>query len=565
MSITVNKEQKQAIMHSGSPLLVAAGPGSGKTTVIVERIKHLLQDGLQPSEILCLTFTERAANVMKGRLESITDVSEMQISTYHSFCHDVLRDNVLDSGIGMSSGVITRASLLVWALENYDSFGFEHIEHGNNPVEIIESMIDGISTFKDELISSKMLRDYLDSKLKKKKTLVGDIDEADFLHKLEDLHKLYVRHQEYLRAEQLIDYDDMIVETVNLFQKKPHVLKKYQKQFRYVLVDEFQDNNYVQLELVKLLTPEGNVTVVGDDDQSIMKFQGAYARIFDDFLDWYKNAKVIKLVQNFRSPKHIVNFSSDLLQGKPGRIEKDLYSDKQGSKALVIRCGDDASQVEFVIKKIQEILAGKEYYDAIRRPVSFGDFTILSRNRSNGRKFAQGLNSHGIPATFVGDANLFSTSIGRDAMAFLEIVSNPTEAGASITRILQKSGVPEQDIAKINFEAEQRAWKSETTSDFVFDVLEDLKVKDLDQTDKIKDVTSLLKRCIALRAEHVTKAVFEILMRESGLYKSAIRTDTLEDKKKQTILKKIYEIAQQFETQKRDGTISDFLEYVRSL
>ena len=437
--MNLNKEQKQAVIHTGSPLLVAAGPGSGKTTVIVERIKHLLQNGIQPQEILCLTFTERAANVMKERLESVTDVSEMQISTYHSFCHDVLRDNVLDSGIGMSSGVITRASLLVWALENYDSFGFEHIEHGNNPVEIIESMIDGISTFNDELISPEALIEYLDSKLKKKKNLVGDIEEVDFLHKLEDLHKLYVRHQEYLRAEQLIDYDDMIVETVKLFKKKPHVLQKYQKQFKYVLVDEFQDNNYVQLELVKLLTPGGNVTVVGDDDQSIMKFQGAYAKIFEDFLDWYKKAKVIKLVQNFRSPKYIVNFSSDLLKGKPDRIEKDLYSEKEGPKAMVVRCGDDASQVEFVIKKIQEILTDKKYSESLGGPVSFGDFTILSRNRSNGRKFAQGLNSHGIPATFVGDANMFSTSIGRDAMAFLEIVSNPKRRGLQLQEYYRKA------------------------------------------------------------------------------------------------------------------------------
>lgn len=561
MSIQLNKEQNAAVIHTGSPLLVAAGPGSGKTTVIVERIKHLLKNGLKPSEILCLTFTERAAAVMKERLEKVDDISEMQISTYHSFCHDVLRNNVLDSGIGIGSGVITRASLLVWGLENFDSFGFEYVEHGNSPVEVIEAMIDGISVFKDELVTPEELRKYLDKKLKQEKTLVEDVEYQEFLHKLEDLHRLFVKHQEYLRKEQLIDYDDMIVETINLFQRKSNILKMYQNQFKYVLVDEFQDNNYAQMMLVLLLTPGGNITVVGDDDQSIMKFQGAYAKIFDDFMGSYKDVKVIKLVQNYRSPKDIVEFSSDLLKGKLNRIEKDLYSLKDGHKVNIVRCSNDSAQVEYVITKIQEIIATTTN---LKRPITFSDFTILSRSRNSGRKFAQGLNSHGIPATFVGDANLFSTSIGRDAMAYLEIASDSANAGKAITRVLQNMGISEQNIARINHEAGQRAW-GKTYSDFVFEVLEDLKVEDLDQVDRTKEVSGLLHRCIALKHKPVLESVYEILMRESGLYKNIVRTDSLENKKKQTILKKILQIAEEFNTQKKNGTLVEFIEYVRSL
>ena len=200
----LNREQKEAVEHSGSPLLVAAGPGSGKTTVIVERIKHLLDNGFKPSEILCLTFTNRGAAIMKERLEKVRDVSEMQISTYHSFCHEILQDNVLDSGIGISSGLIKRASALVWGLENFDSFEFQHIEKGNDPVEVIEAMMDGISTFKDELVKPDALRAYLDAELSKEKNLVSDVEEIDYLHKLEDLHRLYVKYEEYLRSEQTL-------------------------------------------------------------------------------------------------------------------------------------------------------------------------------------------------------------------------------------------------------------------------------------------------------------------------------------------------------------------------
>ena len=157
--LQLNPDQINAVEHKDSPLLVAAGPGSGKTSVIVERIIYLIKNGLKPSEILCLTFSEKAAQVMKERLEKIIDVTDMQISTFHSFCYDVLGDNVLDSGIGIGSGVMTRSSTLVWALKNIDSFGFEHIELGNNAVNVIEALIDGISTFKDELITPDELSD----------------------------------------------------------------------------------------------------------------------------------------------------------------------------------------------------------------------------------------------------------------------------------------------------------------------------------------------------------------------------------------------------------------------
>ena len=144
MSFELNENQKQAVTHPNSPLLVLAGPGSGKTRVITERVIHLVNQGFKSNEILCLTFSEKAAEEMKQRLEKQIDVTDMEISTFHSFARQILEDNVLDSGIGMSSGVLKRSSQLVWGLKNIDSFGFEHLEVGNNAVEIIESIIDGM-------------------------------------------------------------------------------------------------------------------------------------------------------------------------------------------------------------------------------------------------------------------------------------------------------------------------------------------------------------------------------------------------------------------------------------
>jgi len=164
-----NDEQKQAIEHTGSPLLITAGPGSGKTAVITERIKFMLKNGLNPSEILCLTFSEKAAEELRIRLEqddNVNDISDMQISTYHSYCRKVLFDNTLATGLGMKKGIIDRATFLVWGVQNIDLIGFdEHIEIKNNASDVIEKMVDGISVFNDELVTPDELQDYVDKKL----------------------------------------------------------------------------------------------------------------------------------------------------------------------------------------------------------------------------------------------------------------------------------------------------------------------------------------------------------------------------------------------------------------
>ncbi|MGI0059966.1 MAG: ATP-dependent helicase, partial [Nitrosotalea sp.] len=475
----------------GSPLLVTAGPGSGKTKVIVERIKHLVEHGLKPSEILCLTFSEKAALVMKDRLDEMKiDTTEIQISTFHSFCHDILLENVLDSGIGIGSGVINRSSLLVWGLKNIDSFGFGHIEITNNAVEVIEAIMDGISTFKDELISPEELREYLDKKLAEEKKLVSDVEQLDYLHKLEDLHRVYVQYRDYLRSNRFIDFDDMVVLSINLFRKKPITLASYQKRFKYVLVDEFQDNNFAQFELVKLLTPNGNLTVVGDDDQSIYRFQGAYDAIFDHFRQTYPNHTEILLSKNYRNPSSVVELSSQLLEIVPDRNHKNLVAVKKGNqKVIVTRCNHDMAEVEFVIDQIREIVEPK---NGVKSLYSFKDIAILSRKRADGKKFAQVLNSHGIPATFVGEAQIFSSSVGRDLLAYLQIASDPAHAGISINRVLKIWGINEQDIAKINYEAQSRTRNNDSDLDLVFEVMTDLKVNELTQIVELKDISNML-------------------------------------------------------------------------
>ncbi len=336
--------------YNDGPLLVVAGPGSGKTRVIIERIIQLIDSGIKPSEILCLTFTKKATEEMSQRLEN-HDITDVQINTFHSFAKSILEDNVLESGINISSGVIKRSAQLAWGLKNIDSFDFQHVVIGNNAEDLIRAIIDGIRTFKDELISPESLKEYLDSKNSQEL----DEEEQDLINRLSDLHRVYVKYQEFWGAKSVIDFNDIVVETINLLKTKPLIQKKLQEKYKHILVDEFQDNNFAQLELVKLVSNKGNVTAVGDDDQSIFRFQGAYMKNFNDFEEYFKNTKIINLDQNYRSTQNIVNLASKLVSNIEERQQKNLFSKNiEGEKVKVCACSNESAEVEYVVKNIKE-------------------------------------------------------------------------------------------------------------------------------------------------------------------------------------------------------------------
>ncbi|MBI5146417.1 MAG: ATP-dependent helicase [Thaumarchaeota archaeon] len=561
MSITLNPEQHQAVTHSGSPLLVIAGPGSGKTRVIIERVLHLVRSGIKSSEILCLTFSEKAAEEMKQRLEKLTDVTEMEISTFHSFAKEVLEDNVLDSGIGMSSGVIKRSSQLVWGLKHIDDFKLEYLEIGNNSVEIIESIIDGISTFKDELISPEELQKYIRTKLEKS---ISD-EERNFLLKLSDLCKVYFKYQEFQRSKAVIDFDDMVVQTIELFKKKPNVLSKYQKKFKHVLVDEFQDNNFAQLELVKLIANEGNVTVVGDDDQSIYRFQGAYLTNFKDFQSHFPKTTIVVLSRNYRSPQNIVSLASQLLEGLPERQQKKLKSEhEEGDKITVAQCANESAEVEFVVKTIKEILGKKiKRRDGTDSPLTYKDFVILSRRKSEGKKFAKSLKAHGLPTRFIGESNIFSSPVIRDMMAFLRIANKPTAAGIEIVRLMKNHGISEMNIARINYVAMKKARNDPTDIDFVFETLKNCDSLDVTQKDEVKEIAQQIQRIIELESKStINEMVYQIMVSVSDLYKRLIQSDTPENRRNQMILKEFYNISIEYESLNPQGELDDFIKYL---
>ena len=559
--------QMKAVEHTGSPLLVTAGPGSGKTRVITERIKFLVKNGLEPSEILCLTFSEKAASELRGRLEDDDeikekfDISEMQISTYHAFCRNLLLENSTATGLGMRGGILDRSVFLVWGVQSIDDFNFDrHVVIGNNAYEIIEKMIDGISVFNQELITADELKNYVDKKLKDE-SKITDVEEYDYLHQMDNLVKVYKKYVEFKKKIDVMDYDDLIVEANRLLENKeqPHILKHVQEKFKHILIDEFQDNNFAQFDIVKKISKDGNVTAVGDADQNIYRFQGAYTQIFEDFKKTFQNYDEISLVKNYRNPKSVIKLSGELLAQDIFRDVKEIESTKdEDDKVNVVECSSEIAQAEYIKNQIGELIKKNPHY-------SFKDFAILSRKQSDGLNIAQILASEGIPVKYIGKSKVHGSPSAQVLFAFLRIVADPMNSMNSIIRILQEYDVSAQNISKINREARVRA-RGKTDGDYSFDVLTDLDVEHLTQKIQIKEIFSTITDFISIAKDHSpSQTIYKIIRNKTNLYKKIANDDSIESFVERSVLNNILNNAYDFERISPDATIKEFLEFTEQL
>ena len=561
-----DSEKLAAIEHMGSPLLVTAGPGSGKTRVITERIKFLLKTGLKPSEILCLTFSEKAANELKERIQDDDDIkekidiSEMEISTYHSFCRHLLLDNTTHTGLGMKGGVIDRPMFLVWGVQNIDKFQFdEHIEIGNNASEIIEKMIDGISVFNDALIPPEELEEFVQKRLQDP-SLMKDVEEVEYMHLLDNLTKIYKEYVKFKKEKDVMDFDDLIVESNKLLanKEKPHALKVAQEKYKHILIDEFQDNNYAQFAIVKKLVSNGNVTAVGDADQNIYRFQGAYTEIFQDFKKEYPDHTEIVLAKNWRNPKNVIAVSNQLLEQDPFREPKKIVPTKDDSqKVNVIECSSEFAQAEFIKNKIHELKK--------QTNCKFSDFAILSRKQLDGFNVAQILASDGIPVKYIGKSEIQNSPNAKVLFSFLRVIANPMKSMTSIIRILQEYGITEQNISKINYEAMIRA-KTKTDGDYTYDVLSDLNVDGLTQTTELREIHSMIQSFMDLARDcSPSQLIYQLIRTKTGIYKKISNDDSIENFIERSILNDIVDTAIDYEKINSNMGIKEFLEFVDEL
>ncbi|KIO68140.1 MULTISPECIES: DNA helicase PcrA [Bacillaceae] len=411
----LNKEQQQAVKTTEGPLLIMAGAGSGKTRVLTHRIAYiLLEKGVNPYNILAITFTNKAAREMKERINGILGgaADEIWISTFHSMCVRILRRDIDRIGINRNFTILDTTDQLsvikgILKDKNIDSKKFDP-----------RGILSAISSAKNELIDAKQYGKYTGNYFE---NIVSDVFE---------------QYEKRLLKNHSLDFDDLIMKTIQLFKRVPEVLEYYQRKFQYIHVDEYQDTNKAQYQLVHLLAAKfQNLCVVGDSDQSIYGWRGADIANILSFEKDYPNAKVILLEQNYRSTKNILQVANHVISNNVKRKPKNLWTDNEkGEKIQYYRADTEQGEALFVTGKIKELVETKQR--------KFSDFAILYRTNAQSRAMEEMLVKANIPYTIVGGTKFYDRKEIKDLLAYLRLVAN-LDDDISFVRIIN---VPKRGI-----------------------------------------------------------------------------------------------------------------------
>ncbi|MDB0439126.1 DUF3553 domain-containing protein [Clostridioides difficile] len=421
---TLNPAQREAVEKTEGPVLILAGAGSGKTKVLTTRIAYLMEDkGVQAPSILAITFTNKAANEMRERVEQNigSETKEMWISTFHSCCVRILRKDINKIGYNRSFVIYDAADQVTLVKDCLKELNL------SDKVFEPKAVISAISGAKDKLYTPKQFKDMNMS--------------DNRMVKIADIYALY---QDRLKRNSALDFDDLILKTVELFKANDEVLAYYRSRFRYIMVDEYQDTSKAQYELIKLLAREHqNICVVGDDDQSIYGWRGADIRNILEFEKDYDDVHVVKLEQNYRSTQVILDAANKVISNNIERKRKKLWSEKKEGELIKIQLtGSEIEEADFIADSIAQI-ARKE-----KRP--YKDFAVLYRANAQARPVEDALNRSQIPYNIYGGTKFYERKEIKDLVAYLRVIQNPQD-DISIKRIINvpRRGIGLRTIEKI--------------------------------------------------------------------------------------------------------------------
>ncbi|MGD0451702.1 MAG: ATP-dependent DNA helicase [Candidatus Bathyarchaeia archaeon] len=538
----LNPQQTEAVKEIERPLLIIAGAGSGKTLTVASKIAYLIEQGAKTENILALAFNQKAAEDLKNRVISMVgNAEDLSISTFHSFCNQVIQDNILNTKLNANFKVITDTAQLVYLTKNINRFGIEHLEFNHEPYTLAEETAKFISRCKDESIAPEDIQKYIE----KQEKITLDEEALDDLNNLKDILKIYRAYEDYKIKNNMLDFGDMLCTVYNLLKSKPLILKKYQEKFQFVIVDEFQDTDYIQLQIVHLIASKhGHITVVGDDDQSIYRFRGAYLTNISEFKKMFPNYVEKALEHNYRSTKKIVAVANRLIENSPERTIKKLFTtNPDGEKVAVVETPSDSSQANYILETVKELL--KKY------PLQ--EIAILCRRRSTAEPIIKAFRKQAIRFNFVGETGFFQEPIIKDVTAYLKVISNPLENNAEIVRILNRNnyGIKQIEICKFNCYAEQNDLSLYEVFDHISEIDVD-KFKFLQAKQTISDMIASKKRVRTLDLIHS-------LLFEREFYKYEI---ALQNNRNIQLLNQFYEFAEEFNSIYPDNDIEDFTDYL---
>ena len=528
----LNKEQQQAVQHTEGPLLILAGAGSGKTKVLTVRIAHLLAQGVNPYEILAITFTNKAAKEMKSRVEGLVgDVANrIWLSTFHSFCAKFLRFEI-DSFLGYNSiftiydtsdsQAVIKAALKALNLDDkYYPVG---------------AMIAAISDAKNKLLFAsdfrKQARDF-------------------YQQKVADVYEYYERE---LRKNNALDFDDLLLVAVKLLQSNAAVLDKYSHRFRYVMIDEYQDTNHAQYLLAKLLASHWkNIAVVGDADQSIYAWRGADIQNILDFEKDYPNCTSIKLEQNYRSTKIILDAANAVIDNNEGRPEKNLWTDKiEGAKIQHFTAQSEHEEAAF----IGDTIAKKhDIHD-----VPYGDMAILYRTNAQSRVLEEALIKRALPYTMVGGTKFYDRKEIKDVLAYLRVLYNPFD-DLSLLRIIN---VPKRSIGATTVAKLQDYAREKGTSLFMtltqLHLIDSIKGK---TKEKLEEFGILIFTLVSEMEDKTVLDILESILDRTGYLAQLEESTDPQDQARAENIGELLSVAKDFQDTNPSGTVEDFLEQV---
>jgi DNA helicase II / ATP-dependent DNA helicase PcrA len=554
--LNLDANQLQAINFGKGPLLIIAGAGTGKTTVITQRIKHLIIDRKVPAEnILALTFTEKAAYEMQERIDVLLPFgyTNMWIHTFHSFCDKILRDEAYTIGLDPNYKLINESESILLLRNHLFDLGLSVFKPLGNPTKFLDALLTHFSRLKDEDISPSEYIDWV----KKQKTINNEqrTDTEQYL----ELANSYRRYEELKVKNGAMDFADLISNTLLVFRKRSNILKRYQDQFKYILVDEFQDTNFAQNELAMLLAGETqkNITVVADDDQSIYRFRGAAVSNVLQFRNNYKDARIIVLSNNYRSSQTILDASYALIQNNnPYRLEvtekinkrlKALSELKEKEIILIQaqRAEDEAEKIAEEIKSLQKTYELK-------------DIAILVRANNHSQNITASLQRHRIPYQFLGPGYLFKQEEIKDLIAYLNFLNNLSDS-VSLYRVLSMN-IFDLPIIELNLLLNFARQKNYS----LFESLLDLNQTFLKPAtkNKLENFVTMTKRHLAKCKKEPAGQILYYFLIDSGLMQSFNNITTSKEEQAVQNIAKLFDRIKNFESEKLNSTIFDVAEWI---
>jgi DNA helicase-2/ATP-dependent DNA helicase PcrA len=516
----LNQEQRDAVTHINGPVLVLAGAGSGKTRVIIYRIAYLLGQGVSPKQILAVTFTNKAAAEMKKRIEQfseVIDINGLWINTFHSACLRILRAHYPKQNFTIYDES-DRLSVVKVVLKetNYD------IKPG--------SVSTFISQCKNKMISS------------------DNYKPINFWE--ERLVRCYQLYSEQLEKNNGLDFDDLIMKTIHLFQESPQILTHYQTRFNHVMVDEYQDTNYSQYLLIKMLSEKHqNICVVGDDDQSIYSFRGADISNILNFEKDYRSTRTIRLEQNYRSTKPILDTANRVIQFNRQRKGKQLWTDKKiGPKVEFKLLRNEHQEAEFVVNTILHTVS-KEGKKLI-------DFVVLYRVNAQSRVLEDTFRAANIPYTIVGGMSFYSRKEIKDILSYLKVIINPSDSVA-LRRIVN---VPSRKIGTALIEKIEKYAKDNNLYLFeAMQIAEEIDTLSDTQIKAVERFVKLITKFMTIKNTMSVSKLLNMLVADSGYVESLKEEKTTEAEERIDNIKELINVAIEFEDKEQGILIEDFL------